>query len=136
MLLAALVVWVLAGPILKPVLIDLYVEYEAAQQQTLVGHAEDAQLEIPGTAADMGEDIVNILLEPPKIDEKSIDITIPVITSEPVVIKTQKISNTSKIAVTSANHKSISRLAETSKKPIENKEINKIPPFVSPYNIR
>ena len=127
MLLVALVIWVLAGPIIKPVIIDIYAEYEAAQNpQTLVGHKED-----------LGEDVV-VPIELPKVELKWEDVTSVVIAPDMIVtstpIKPQKISKTSKIKVVSANQKNNQTSAE---KPIENKELkHKIPPFVSPYNIR
>ena len=127
MLLVALVIWVLAGPIIKPVIIDIYAEYEAAQNpQTLVGHKED-----------LGEDVV-VPIELPKVELKWEDVTSVVIAPDMIVtstpIKPQKISKTSKIKVVSANQKNNQISAE---KPIENKELkHKIPPFVSPYNIR
>ena len=138
MLLVAFVIWVLAGPIIKPVIIDIYAEYEAAQNpQTLVGHKEDNQLDIPGTAADLGEDVI-VPIELPKVELKWEDVTSVVIAPDMIVtstpIKPQKISKTSKIKVVSANQKNNQTSAE---KLIENKELkHKIPPFVSPYNIR
>ena len=127
MLLVALVIWVLAGPIIKPVIIDIYAEYEAAQNpQTLVGHKED-----------LDEDVI-VPIELPKVELKWEDVTSVVIAPDMIVtstpIKPQKISKTSKIKVVSANQKNNQTSAE---KPIENKELkHKIPPFVSPYNIR
>lgn len=127
MLLVALVVWVLAGPVIKPVLINLYAEYEASQKpQTLISQDENNQV-----------DIVNIPLELPKIDlEQNNDVIGYVINIE-TPSKQISVNNNNKINTSSSSRKNVIVITETSKKPIDKNSLHtSLTPFSSPYNIR
>ena len=119
MLLVALIIWVLAGPILKPLLVNLYVDYEAAR-----GVPETTPVEFVQHVPQIDEkDIVNIPLELPDVEPIVID----------VIPEPQVLNNSSKSKVYTNNKPSEPvTLTETSKKVPENKGIQ---PFVSPFDI-
>ena len=128
MLLVALVIWVLAGPVLKPLIIDMYAEYEKEKVQPFIGEIQEIQ----------PEDIVNI-------DEKTTYHFIEMSNNDvitlhsPIVIEQvpvkKKVNNTKKIQENPADSKPEFRITEISKKLPENKGIEQITPFAPPYNI-
>ena len=129
MLLVALIIWVLAGPILKPLIIDMYAEYEKEKVQPFIGKIQEVQ----------PEDIINIdekttyhFIEIPNNDV--ITLPYPIVIEQAPVKK--KGNDTKKIQEKPADSKPEFRITEISKKFPENKGIEQITPFAPPYDIR